>query len=142
MDLLLHIVDASAEDRQQQEMTVIDLLKELEMDDIPMLTIYNKADRIDEFSFAPTLFPSVLISAKTNKGKELLAEAIKREIMNLLEPYILTLNADEGQALSEMKRETLVLSENFDEENEQYIIRGFAKKKSLWIRRMEDELDD
>jgi GTP-binding protein HflX len=52
------------------------------------------------------------------------------------------LNADEGQALSEMKRETLVLSENFDEENEQYIIRGFAKKKSLWIRRMEDELDD
>ena len=112
------------------------------MDDIPMLTIYNKADRIDEFSFAPTLFPSVLISAKTNKGKELLAEAIKREIMNLLEPYILTLNADEGQAVSEMKRETLVLSENFDEENEQYIIRGFAKKKSLWIRRMEDELDD
>ena len=41
-----------------------------------------------------------------------------------------------------MKRETLVLSERFDEEKEQYIVRGFAKKKSLWIRRMDDELDD
>ena len=83
-----------------------------------------------------------MISAKTNKGKDLLAEAIKREIMNLLEPYLVTLNADEGQALNEMKRETLVLSERFDEEKEQYIVRGFAKKKSLWIRRMDDELDD
>lgn len=62
--------------------------------------------------------------------------------MNLLEPYLVTLNADEGQALNEMKRETLVLSERFDEEKEQYIVRGFAKKKSLWIRRMDDELDD
>ncbi|MDU6523557.1 MAG: GTPase HflX [Enterococcus sp.] len=142
MDLLLHIVDASSEDRQQQEKTVIELLKELEMDDIPILTIYNKADRIDEFSFAPTLFPSVLISAKSLKGKDLLADAIKQEIMNLLEPYLITLGADEGQALSEMKRETLVLSEDFDEEQEKYIVRGFAKKKSLWIRRMEDELDN
>ncbi|MGO3728509.1 MAG: HflX GTPase family protein, partial [Enterococcus viikkiensis] len=142
MDLLLHIVDASSEDRQQQEKTVIELLKELEMDDIPILTIYNKADRIDEFSFAPTLFPNVLISAKSLKGKEVLADAIKQEIMNLLEPYLITLGADEGQALSEMKRETLVLSEDFDEEQEKYIVRCFAKKKSLWIRRMEDELDN
>lgn len=142
MDLLLHIVDASAEDRQQQEKTVNDLLKDLHMETIPMLTIYNKADRIDEFTFTPTLFPSVLISAKTNRGKELLEDSIKQEIMNLLEPYIVTLNADEGQALSEMKRETLVLSETFDEENEHYVVRGFAKKNSLWIRRMDDELDN
>ena len=142
MDLLLHVVDTSAEDRQQQEKTVNDLLKDLHMETIPMLTIYNKADRIDEFTFTPTLFPSVLISAKTNRGKELLEDSIKQEIMNLLEPYIVTLNADEGQALSEMKRETLVLSETFDEENEHYVVRGFAKKNSLWIRRMDDELDN
>ena len=142
MDLLLHVVDASAEDRQQQEKTVMALLKDLEMEDIPVLTIYNKADRIDAFSFTPTLFPNVLISAKSTKGKEALAEAIKLEIMDLLEPYLLTLDAAEGQALNEMKRETLVLSETFDEEKEAYIVRGFAKKQSLWIRRMEDELDN
>lgn len=142
MDLLLHVVDASAEDRLQQEQTVMSLMKELEMDDIPILTIYNKADRIDPFSFTPTLFPNVLISAKSSKGKDVLSEAIKKEIMELLEPYLLSIHASDGQSLSAIRRETLVLSETFDEDTEVYHIRGFAKKNSVWIRRMDDdELD-
>ncbi len=142
MDLLLHVVDASAEDRLQQEQTVMSLMKELEMDDIPILTIYNKADRIDPFAFTPTLFPNVLISAKSSKGKDVLSEAIKKEIMELLEPYLLSIHASDGQSLSAIRRETLVLSETFDEETEVYHIRGFAKKSSVWIRRMDDdELD-
>lgn len=141
MDLLLHVVDASSEDRLQQEQTVMNLLKELEMDDIPLLTIYNKADRIDPFSFTPTLFPNTLISAKSSKGKETLAEAIKKEIMELLEPYLLTIKAEDGQSLNAVRRESLVLSETFEEEKEVYQIRGFAKKSSVWIRRMDDELD-
>ncbi|MBO1308438.1 GTPase HflX [Enterococcus sp. 669A] len=142
MDLLLHVVDASAEDRLQQEQTVMSLMKELEMDDIPILTIYNKADRIDPFSFTPTLFPNVLISAKSSKGKDVLSEAIKKEIMELLEPYLLSIHASDGQSLSAIRRETLVLSEAFDEDTEVYHIRGFAKKNSVWIRRMDDdELD-
>lgn len=141
MDLLLHVVDASSEDRLQQEQTVMNLLKELEMDDIPILTIYNKADRIDPFSFTPTLFPNTLISAKSSKGKETLAEAIKKEIMELLEPYLLTIKAEDGQSLNAVRRESLVLSETFEEEKEVYQIRGFAKKSSVWIRRMDDELD-
>lgn len=141
MDLLLHVVDASSEDRLQQEQTVMNLLKELEMDDIPILTIYNKADRIDPFTFTPTLFPNTLISAKSSKGKEILAEAIKTEIMELLEPYLLTIKAEDGQSLNAIRRESLVLSETFEEEKEVYQIRGFAKKSSVWIRRMDDELD-
>lgn len=141
MDLLLHVVDASAEDRQLQEQTVLDLLKELKMEDIPILTIYNKADRINPNHFTPTLFPSTLISAKSSQGKEVLAEAIKKEIMELLEPYLVHLKSDEGQALSAIKRETLVLSQDFDEAQNNYVIRGFAKKGSSWLRRMNDELD-
>ncbi|MEO1771083.1 MULTISPECIES: GTPase HflX [Enterococcus] len=141
MDLLLHVVDASSEDRLQQEQTVMTLLKDLEMDDIPILTIYNKADRIDPFSFTPTLFPNTLISAKSSKGKEVLAEAIKKEIMELLEPYLLTIKAEDGQSLNAVRRESLVLSETFEEEKEVYQVRGFAKRSSVWIRRMDDELD-
>lgn len=141
MDLLLHVVDASAEDRPLQEQTVMKLLKELEMEDIPILTIYNKADRINPNQFTPTLFPSTLISAKSNQGKDVLAEAIKKEIMELLEPYLIHLKSDEGQALSTIQRETLVLSQEFDEDQNSYVIRGFAKKGSSWLRRMNDELD-
>ncbi|GCF92261.1 GTPase HflX [Enterococcus florum] len=141
MDLLLHVVDASSEDRQQQEQTVITLLKELGMESIPVLTIYNKADRIDAFHFTPTLFPNVLISAKSSKGKEQLSEAIKTVMMEILEPYLLSISAENGHELSIIKRETLVLSEQFNEEKENYQIRGFAKKSSSWLRRMEDGMD-
>lgn len=142
MDLLLHIVDASAEDREQQEDTVLDLLKELKMEDIPVLTVYNKADKIDDVTyFAPTLFPNTLISAKSTKGKEKLAAAIKQEIMEILEPYLISVAAKEGQILSTIKRETLVLSEDFDEASESYNIRGFAKENSQWVRRMQDDVE-
>lgn len=136
-DLLLHVVDASSEDRVQQEQTVLELLEQLDMTAMPMLTIYNKADQVDMQNFTPTLFPSVLISAKTSSGRDHLEEALKLRLMELLEPYEIKLTASEGQALSRVKRETLVLSEDFIEETEEYEIKGFAKANSSWMRRMQ-----
>lgn len=141
MDLLLHVVDASAPERILQEQTVLKLMDELKMKDIPILTIYNKADQVNRGTFTPTLFPNRLISAKSQSGKQELTEAIKREIMELLTPYTLLLPSDAGQQLSEIKRQTLVLSEEFIEEKNSYEVRGFAKSTSKWIRRMTDELD-
>lgn len=42
VDLLLHVVDASAENMAGHEQTVVQLLKELGMESIPMITVYNK----------------------------------------------------------------------------------------------------
>ncbi|MBO0482883.1 GTPase HflX [Candidatus Enterococcus courvalinii] len=141
MDLLLHVVDASAPERILQEQTVLKLMDELKMKDVPILTIYNKADQVNRGTFTPTLFPNRLISAKSESGKQELTRAIKREIMELLTPYTLFLPSDAGQQLSEIKRQTLVLSEEFIEEKNSYEVRGFAKSTSKWIRRMTDELD-
>ena len=141
MDLLLHVVDASAPERILQEQTVLKLMDELEMKDVPILTVYNKADQVNRGAFTPTLFPNRLISAKSESGKQELTRAIKREIMELLTPYTLFLPSEAGQQLSEIKRQTLVLSEEFIEEKNSYEVRGFAKSTSKWIRRMTDELD-
>mgnify|MGYP000962977949 FL=1 len=111
MDLLLHVVDASAPERILQEQTVLKLMDELEMKDVPILTVYNKADQVNRGAFTPTLFPNRLISAKSESGKQELTRAIKREIMELLTPYTLFLPSEAGQQLSEIKRQTLVLSE-------------------------------
>ena len=70
--MLLHVVDASAEDMLGHEKTVLELLKELKMDRIPMLTVYNKRDLITG-SFLPDLFPSVLISARNDDDLDLVA---------------------------------------------------------------------
>ncbi|WP_461197902.1 GTPase HflX [Enterococcus sp. N249-2] len=139
MDMLLHVVDASSPERIQQEQTVLRLMEELDLASMPILTVYNKADQIDEDQFVPTLFPHVLISAKSTKGKERLSQAIKRELMQLLQPYHLVLAADEGKELNRLKRESLVLTNTFDEETQTYHIKGFALADSSPIRRMEKE---
>lgn len=130
MDLLLHVVDASSLDRTLQEQTVLQLMEELKMSEMPVLTVYNKADQIDPALFTPTLFPNVLISAQSVEGKDQLIAGIKRQLMELLEPYTLLVASDEGQKLSALRRQTLVLSEHFIEAQNSYEVRGFAKKTS------------
>lgn len=134
MDLLLHVVDASSPDRTLQEQTVLQLMEELKMNEMPVLTVYNKADQIDPALFTPTLFPNVLISAQSVEGKDQLIAGIKRQLMELLEPYTLLVASDEGQKLSALRRQTLVLSEHFIEAQNSYEVRGIAKKTSKWLK--------
>lgn len=133
VDLLLHVVDASSQDRLQQEATVLNLIKELKMEDKPILTIYTKADKIDVASFVPSLFPSVLISAKSSKGKETLIDALRHQLMEILQPYRLQISVADGKSLSALRRQTLVLNEVFDEFEYYYLVSGFAKENSKWL---------
>ena len=138
MDLLLHVVDASAENRIQHEQTVISLLNDLELSHVPILTVYNKGDQVDCAEFVPTLFPNVLISAKKSSGKEELTEAIRERMMEILFPYTFDISANKGYLLSELKRQTLLLTEDYEEENSSYHVKGFAKTNSKWLNK-EDE---
>src|SRR5699024_5406413 len=61
-DLLLHVIDVSNPDYQQQTETVFQVLKELEADQIPQLAVYNKKDLLTEDFFADQ-HPNMLISA-------------------------------------------------------------------------------
>ncbi|MFV0557647.1 MAG: GTPase HflX [Enterococcus sp.] len=134
MDLLLHVVDASSTNRLQQEKTVLDLMKELDLEGMPVLTVYNKADRVAESEFVPTLFPHILISAKSTKGKLELAEAIKLQLMELMSPYQIQVPSDQGKMLSQLKRETLVVNETFDEVTQDYQVKGFAHPEASVLR--------
>lgn len=46
-DLLLHVVDASSSDLSSKMDTVLDTIKSLDLDDKPVITIFNKADLCD-----------------------------------------------------------------------------------------------
>lgn len=45
-DLLVHVIDASDPDWEEQAHTVIQILEDLQMDQLPLLTAYNKMDRL------------------------------------------------------------------------------------------------
>lgn len=134
VDMLLHVVDAHAQDRLQHERTVAQLMQQLAIVDIPILTVYNKADLIGEEPFVPTLFPNVCISAKSNKGKEALIRAIKQQLMEQFEPYVTAINATDAKQLYEIKRQTLVTSMEFDELKQIYLISGFAPAYHQLVR--------
>lgn len=133
MDLLLHVVDASSPDRILQEQTVLQLMAELKMEEMPVLTVYNKADQIDPALFTPSLFTNVLISAQSTDGKEKLVQAIKQQLLELMVPYTLFVPSQDGQTLSALRRQTLVLKEHFVEEKNGYEVKGFAKSTSKWL---------
>lgn len=132
MDLLLHVVDGSSDDRHLQEQTVIELLAELDMKQLPVLTIYNKMDQVTANTFVPTLFPNAQISAKNPADKEVIEGAIRRMLMEIFEPYEKELAPSEGYLLNRLTTDTLVVSQEFDEEQEHYLVKGFAPKESRW----------
>ena len=132
VDLLLHVVDASSADRMMHEQTVHDLIKELEMDHLPILTVYNKKDKI-EGNFEPTLFPYVTISALEKDGVEALKQKIWEEIVRTSEKFEVEVDPQEADLLALYRQKTLIESLEFDEENQVYILKGF--------RRSDKELD-
>lgn len=86
-NLLLHIVDATADDRDDQQKTVMDVIRTMEAGDIPMVTVYNKVDglsRSQREGFRRR--GGTLVSAKTGDGlRELLAEIEEKLDEGLIE---------------------------------------------------------
>lgn len=80
-DLLLHVIDAAAEDREETILQVNQVLHDIEADKIPQLMIYNKIDLLDEVAphidYGADAKPvGVWLSAKTGNGCELLQQAL------------------------------------------------------------------
>ncbi|MBF6626720.1 GTPase HflX [Aerococcaceae bacterium zg-BR9] len=129
VDLLLHVVDASSPDRLMQEQTVMNLIQELEMEHLPILTVYNKKDKI-EGQFTPTLFPYVVVSALDADDVEQLKQAIWQEIIAASESFAVDIQPYESELLALYRQKTLVESVEFDEERQMYVLKGFRRQSS------------
>ncbi|MBC1370816.1 GTPase HflX [Listeria booriae] len=128
VDVLLHVVDCSNPDYVQHEQTVLGLLTELEMQHIPILTIYNKADKQLPY-FIPTQPNYVQISALEPSSQAILKEHMLWEIKQIWQPYIVTIPVSDGHALYQYKQQTVVIEETFDEETESYQLKGYQARK-------------
>lgn len=127
VDLLLHVVDASHPARHMHEDTVHALMKELEMDHIPTLVVYNKADQLDN-NFEPNLHPNVVISALKEEGIERLKQAIWDICIHHAEAFQVEIQPEESELLALYRQKTLVSSIEFNEENQYYILSGYRRR--------------
>lgn len=136
-DLLLHVVDSSNPDYFNHQQTVKNLLEDLEVTSIPMITVYNKKDcKYPEF--LPTSEnPSLFISAFEQEDVKKVLEEIQKSVMREMEVYNVAIPSSEGRLLAQLKNETILRSLFFNEESEYYECRGYCMKDHPIVGQLE-----
>lgn len=125
-DLILHVVDMSNEDYFQHEETVHKLLEDLEVHQIPQLTVYNKRD-LQHSDFVPTAkTETISISAFDKEDRIRLKQKIEKLTIQSMEYYHVEVPSSEGKLLSQLKNETILRELNFHEEKQVYVCKGYA----------------
>jgi GTP-binding protein HflX len=100
-DLLLHIIDAAAEERKHNIEQVDEVLGEIDAAELPQIRVYNKVDllglepRIDRDDLGNPV--AVWLSAQTGAGAELLQQAISELLSEELIEGELILSPAEGR---------------------------------------------
>lgn len=139
-DLLIHVIDASAQNMFLHEDTVTQLLRQMGMSHIPVLNVYNKMDLVGDHYFSPTLYPHITVSMKKEADIVRLKQAIEDKLSEILGAYSLKVPSNRGDLLTQIKAETLVLHEEFDEAEQIYLISG--RGREFLIERIESELSE
>lgn len=124
-DLILHVVDSSSPDHVNHEQTVDKLLKELGVEGVPVLTIYNKKDQTTE-GFTPAYNEEMLhISALDMNDISKLMNKIEALIKEQMEPYQIIVPSSEGKLIAQLKQESVLSNMAFTEETESYELEGY-----------------
>ena len=117
-DLLLHVIDASHPLWEEQRQVVDRVLAELELQDRPVLHVFNKIDRVEHDQLLAmqerirNLLPnSVFVSAVSGEGTEPLVRALLAEIRRLRPVSEIRLPISDGRLLAEIHRGGEVLNQ-------------------------------
>jgi GTP-binding protein HflX len=122
-NVLLHIVDASAEERTTNVDRVNDVLKEIDAHELPTLLVYNKIDLMDEP--VPRIDRdqdgkpvAVWLSALTGEGTDLLLEAVAEYLPRKMIHTQLNLKPDQGALRAALYNYKAVLNETYNEQGD------------------------
>lgn len=123
-DFLIHVVDASQENQEEQQRTVMKLLEELDSHTIPMLTVYNKKDLL-ETEFFPIHHPNILISAYNHEELNQMLARIEKILMEQWKSYSIQIN--DGNMLAKLERDTIITAKQFDEQSNKFNVSGYIR---------------
>lgn len=127
-DFILHVVDGSNSDFPQHEQTVYSLLRDLEADHLPTLTVYNKRDQFTS-EFTPVSHPFIQISALQSDDVNDMLKKIEEVLKTEWTPYEVNISASDGKILSAIREHSIIEKETFQEEKETYTLRGYIDKE-------------
>lgn len=116
-DVLLHVVDAAADERQRNIEQVHEVLEEIGAGEIPQLYVYNKIDLMD---MEPRLDRddqgrpvAVWLSAQAGTGLDLLFQAMSELVGDDICQGVLRLGLNFGSLRARLHRNNAVIDENY-----------------------------
>ncbi|HEX5307831.1 MAG TPA: GTPase HflX [Solirubrobacteraceae bacterium] len=106
-DLLLHVIDASADehDREAMQLAVEQVLEEIGAGERPRVLVLNKADLLDLDAREELRLrhpEALLVSGATGEGLDELERRIERELRHTLRPMDLLVPYTQGGSLAEL----------------------------------------
>ena len=114
-DLLLHVIDVSNPEWQQQAAVVENLIRELGAGELPRIDVFNKSDRLPAGEIMPHGVDICSISAKTGEGVDKLLEMIASRLDSGSRRVELRIPYDKGGLLDQLYREAKVESVEYGE---------------------------
>ena len=114
-DLLLHVIDVSNPEWQQQAQVVENLILELGAGELPRIDVFNKSDLLPVGEIMPHGEDIVSISARTGEGIDKLLEMIDRRLDKGSRRCVLHIPYDKGGLLDMLYREAKVESVEYGE---------------------------
>ncbi|MBQ8877593.1 MAG: GTPase HflX [Lachnospiraceae bacterium] len=132
-DLLLHVVDYSDEYYREQMQTTVETLRDLEAGNIPVITVYNKADKRDDGIEYPKLVgDKIYLSAKENLSLNALTELILEKIyadyvtVTFLIPY------EKGGLISYFMENAQIISQEYKENGTKLTVKCYPADKEKY----------
>lgn len=118
-DILIHLIDASHPMAEEQAETTYEVLKELNAEKKPILTVFNKSDLVTDQSVIERMkfkYPhTVTISALTGQGFDKLDEAMVESLRSLRKRVSLKIPQSDYQIVAEIQRHGLILNQDYED---------------------------
>tara|TARA_B100001758_G_scaffold146730_1_gene126452 strand:- start:4804 stop:6069 length:1266 start_codon:yes stop_codon:yes gene_type:complete len=133
-DLILMVLDISSPQIKEHVNTIVDVLKEMGANEIPIIQVLNKVDLISDGTMIEKLqrsFPgSITISAQNH----LRLSDIKRRVIKMMDSNYKTVDLefsyDDGKIISQVQQGVEVLEREYEEKSVRLKIRGSQSRIS------------
>jgi GTP-binding protein HflX len=148
-DLILHLIDASDQNRWQRVRQVNAVLKQLDADHVPQIRVYNKIDKLDR---KPRMTNNrhgegraVWLSAVSGEGLPMLRDAIAKRLRQKMISRTIHLQPTQGRQRAKLFELGAVLKEDVSEDGSWTLdlrmsekdLRRFLKRENLDPEQME-----
>ena len=115
-DLMIHVVDASNENFEDQIKSTKHVLDTIGVKDIPIIYAFNKIDKLDEYFYIPPTYENAIrISSKNNINIDNLLLEIQKTLFKTFKTTTFIIPYSKGEIINTLKEQADVLDINYEE---------------------------